>query len=84
MLFRALWYQKNENFVPYLRFGPLLAFRYDIGNIDAIFGVQVIKFRHVFKGEAKLKGDVGLESDLQFGIGLKIGWLLIWFVNKQI
>ena len=57
----------------YLGFGPLLAFRYDIGNAGAIFGVQVITFRHVFKKAVKIKGDIGLESDIQFVIGVKIG-----------
>ena len=57
--------------------------RYDIGSIGAIFGVQVMKFRHVFKGAIKLKGDIGLESDLRLGIGLRIDWILIWLVNKQ-
>ncbi|MCY0725418.1 hypothetical protein OVW19_27050, partial [Klebsiella pneumoniae] len=42
------------------------------------------RFRHVFKGAVKLKGDIGLESDLQFGIGLSIGWLLIWLDNKAV
>ena len=60
-----------------------MVFKYDIGNIGTIFGVQVMKFRHVFKGAVQLKGDISLESDLQFGIGLKIGWLLIRLVNKQ-
>ena len=57
--------------------------RYDIGSIGAIFGVQVAKFRLVFKGAVKLKGDIGLESDLRLGISVKIGWLIIWLVNKQ-
>ena len=35
---------ENEYLVPYLEFGPFLAFRYDIGDIGAIFGVQVMKF----------------------------------------
>ena len=74
---------KNGDLVPYLGFGPLLVFRYDIGDIGAIFGVQVVKFRHVFKGAVKLKGDIGLESDIWFGIGLRIGWLFIWLVNNQ-
>ena len=60
-----------------------LVSRYDIGSIGAIFGVQVTKFRHVFKGAVKLKGDIDLESDLRLGIGLMIGWILIWLVNKQ-
>ena len=64
----------NGYLVPHLWFGLLLAFRYDFGNIDAIFGVQVMKFRHLFKVAIKLKGDIGLKSDLQFGIGLRIGW----------
>ena len=51
--------------------------RYDIGSIGAIFGVQVTKFRHVFKGAVKFKGDIDLESDLRLGIGLRIGWLII-------
>ena len=46
-------------------FGPLLEFRYDIRNIGAIFGVQVMNIRHVFKEAVKLKVDIGLESDLQ-------------------
>ena len=50
-----------------------MAFRYDIGNAGAIFGVQVITFRHVFKKAVKIKGDIGLESDIQFVIGVKIG-----------
>ena len=69
--------------VPYLECGPFLVSRYDIGSIGAIFGVQVTKFRHVFKGAVKLKGNIGLESDLRFGIGLMIGRLVIWLVNKQ-
>ena len=56
---------KNGSLVPYLEFGPFLVSRYDIESIGAIFGVQVTKFRHVFKGAVKLKGDIGLESDLQ-------------------
>ena len=58
-------------------------FRYDIKSIGAIFRVQVTKFLHVFKGTVKLKGDIGLESDLQFVIGLGMGLLLIWLVNKH-
>ena len=42
-----------------------------------------MKFRQVFKVVVKLKGDIDLEGDLQFGMGLKIGWLVIWLVNKQ-
>lgn len=53
------------------------------GIFGAIFGVQVKKFRHVSKGAIKLKDGIVLESDLQLVIGLKIGWLLIWLVNKQ-
>ena len=56
----------------------------DIGDIGAIFGVRVMKFRHVFKGAVNLKGDIGLESELQFGIGLNIGWLLLWLDNKTL
>ena len=59
-----------------------MAFRYDIGSINAIFGVQVMKFRHVFKGTVKLKSDIGLESDLRLGIGLRIGLLLLWLGSK--
>jgi hypothetical protein len=68
---------------PHLEFGSLLAFRYDIGSIGAIFGVQVTKFRHVFKGAVKFKGDIDLESDLRLVIGLRIGLILIWLDNKQ-
>ena len=50
----------------YLGFGPLSVFSYDIGNAGAIFGVQVIKFRHVFKRAVKIKGYIGLESDIKF------------------
>lgn len=66
-----------------MEFSPFLVSRYDIGSIGAIFGVQVTRFRHVFKGAVKLKGDIDLESDLRLGIGLMIGWILIWLVNKQ-
>ena len=41
--------------------GPLLVSRYDIKSIGAIFGVQAMKLRHVFKGAVKLKDDIGLE-----------------------
>ena len=54
-----------------MEFAPFLVSRYDIGSIGAIFGAQVTRFRHVFKGAAKIKGDIGLDSDLQFGIGFK-------------
>ena len=67
-----------------MEFAPFLMSRYDIGSIGAIFEAQVTQFRHVFKGAVKLKGDIGLESDLQFGIGLSIGWLLIWLDNKTV
>ena len=56
--------------VLYLEFGPFWVSRYDIGSIGAIFGVLVTKFRHVFKGEVKLKGDIDLESELRLGIGV--------------
>ena len=74
---------KSGHLIPHLEFGSLLAFRYDIENIGAIFGVQVMRFRHVFKGATKLLGDIGLESDLQWGIGLRIGLILIRLDNKQ-
>ena len=61
-----------------------MAFRYDIGNIGAIFGVQVMAFRHVFNRTVKFKVDIDLESDLQFKIGLTIGWRLIWLDNKTV
>ena len=61
----------------------LSAFRYDIRNIGAIFGVQVMKFRHLFKRAVKLKGDIALESDLQLWIGVNIDWIVIWLVNNQ-
>ena len=56
----GLFGTKNGDTVSYLGFGSLLAFKDDIGNIGAIIGVQVMKFRHVFKGASKLKGDFGL------------------------
>ena len=62
----------------------LLVFRYDIGSIGAIDAVQVTKFRHVFKGAVKLKVGIDFESDLQFEIGLMIGWLFIWLDNKTV
>ena len=36
----------------------------------------------MFKGAVKLKVDIGLESGLQFGIGLKIVLLSIWLDKK--
>ena len=46
---------KNGYLVPYLGFGPLLAFRYDIGDIGAIIGVQGTEFRHVARGRSRFK-----------------------------
>ena len=79
------WTFRYQNWVFGTVFGiwSLLVSMYHIESIGAIFGVQVAKFRHVFKGAVKLKGDIGLESDLRLGIGLKIGLLVIWLVNKQ-
>ena len=57
------WTFRYQNWVFGTVFGiwSFLVSRYDIGSIGAIFGVQVMKFRHVFKGAVKLKGDIGLE-----------------------
>ena len=85
LIWILFWTFRYQNWVFGTVFGiwSLLVSRYDIGSIGAIFGVQVTRFRHVFKGAVKLKGDIDLESDLRLGIGLMIGWILIWLVNKQ-
>ena len=79
------WTFRYRNWVFGTAFGiwSLLVSMYNIGSIGAIFGVQVTRFRHVFKGAIKLKGNFVLGSDLQLGIGFMIGWLLIWLVNKK-
>ena len=83
VLFSDLRYQ-NGNLVPYWGFGPLLVFRYDIGVIGAIFGVHVMKFRHVFKGAIKLLRWYRFGGWPTVWIGLRIGWLLIWLDNKSV